>query len=230
MPQPTAIVDIKTLGPDPDHHPMWQIVVIHRADPYDPATDSIHWWQIRPSEQSLHNADSHTVEHSGYHAQMRVPRETSTVSFLAPAGPTRIEPADLDKEILALLDGAELIGATPNFDARFLRARLNAAPWNPRTLDITTLAAGFLLGKAHAYTGREPFWGTPPDYYASTRYLVEGRLPHRLSQGTGVRPPRPEPNRSALGNALWARRLHDRITLPPTLYAATHPSPVFADR
>ncbi|MFB7896125.1 hypothetical protein ACFC1B_07320 [Streptomyces xiamenensis] len=221
MPRPTVIADIKTLGPHPQRHAIWEIALVRRENPTDPATDTFHWWQQRPSDQEHSRADTSTLEAALYHQRMRVPPDAQAVDVLIQGGPSPIEPQLLNQAVATLLNGVELIGSTPHFDPRFLQARLNGTPWHRET-DIATLAGGFLLGLAYAHS-RPPAWTSTPDHYSPTHIAVDDWHLPTIASHLGVPPPAPSAAHTGLGNITWARRVIDRITLPPTLYDTTHP-------
>lgn len=98
--------------------------------------------------------------------------------------------------ITSVLSGTVIIGSNPGFDERFLRKLLWAggAQWHYRPYDIVQLAAA-RIGLEHA--GPLP-WSS-----------------YAMSRAVGVEPPDKDAAHTALGDARWARDVHDaafRIT------------------
>lgn len=140
-----VFVDTETTGLDSGRHEIWELAAIVRGDD----GDREYAWQIRPS---LKTADP---------AGLRVGRycERCTITGQpVDAAVTLAHPEHRDswsgwghhvaEQLAPLLDGATLVGAVPDFDARFLtrflRTHEQAATWHYHLVDVETLAAGAL--------------------------------------------------------------------------------------
>jgi hypothetical protein len=108
-----AFLDTETLGLDPTRNSVWEIAYAIDAGP------------IR----------SAVVPHATVHADPEA---------LAMAGDrrTHVRPdaAEWEAQARRHLAGATIVGANPAFDAAFLRARWDDAPWHYRLLDIEAYA------------------------------------------------------------------------------------------
>ncbi|MBH0244568.1 hypothetical protein I3W98_19500, partial [Streptomyces cavourensis] len=69
-------------------------------------------------------------------------------------------------------------------------------PWHYRTIDVATLAAGFM-------------WAQEPELMAKDTKPISSRW---LSRQVGVEPPGEDVAHTALGDARWARDVYDAIT------------------
>lgn len=153
-----VFLDTETTGLA-DQCEIWEIGLIIREHPA--LRDEEHAWQIRP--------DLATAEPTG----LRIGRYYERMGglFYGSVGEARIT-TDPDDDILThadrqtdartvaakvahMLDGATIVGAVPDFDARhltrFLRARGQAGTWHYHLVDVETFAAGRL--------GQAPPWG-----------------------------------------------------------------------
>lgn len=188
---PVAFVDTETTGLTLDAH-IWEVAIIRR-DPGLPDVP-LHLFV----EHDLQKAaklpekfrDDHDARYQPDHAVG--PRDAARLIHRA------LSPSP---------DGVRchVVGAVPNFDTerlgRLLLAHGLDAPWHYHLIDIENLAVGYLAGRHDAsYIGRRRPLPVP--------------LPWRsddLSQAVGVKPPT-EARHTAMGDALWARDLYDRIT------------------
>lgn len=202
-PRILAFGDCETTGLDPFLHDPWEIAVILRHDGHDDE----HIFRIEPD---LTNADPEALRMNRYYERTSDPAWKWD------------DREDAARRLHTLLDGAVLIGSNPAFDAEMLTHLLGRyfdqpRPWHYRTIDVVTLAAGSLYGRAaeHALRGVGAWFpriaqalGWPWRSYDVSR-LVE------------VEPPAPDVGHTALPDARWVRDLWDRITVPGVVHAAT---------
>ncbi len=101
--------------------------------------------------------------------------------------------------------GARVFGVVPSFDTGCLEALLErhdrAPRWHYQPWDIAVLATGYLIA----------------------RQIPVQRSAEATSRACGVATPGPHERHTALGDARWVRRLHDRI-----FAEATYPQPCVA--
>lgn len=199
---PVAVVDAETTGLSADKHSMWELALIHRtAD----GIETEHLWQIKLSKWELEEADPKAMEINRFHERYALPDNNAyqVGEMLHSCGtPHPITRDQLRDTLTELLTGAVLVGSNPAFDAGFLRVFLDAAPWHYRTIDVATLAAGYVHGLA-----------------ASTQFPGTGEsvapLPFKsydMSRAVGVEPPAKDVAHTALGDAAWARDVFDAVT------------------
>lgn len=188
-----AFVDTETTGLNPDTHEVWELAIIKRVPTGDRSTDVEVVYQIRPD---LVLADDKALEIGRFHDRFRAPPPTKC----AIVDGENVEPISVDSlryQVSRLLQGATMVGSNPAFDATFIRKLLGrpaTVPWNYRTMDVATLAAGFLVGRG------TPHW---------TRSLpLSSRL---MSEAVGVAPPPPGVAHAALADARWARDVWDAV-------------------
>ncbi|MFG3046315.1 hypothetical protein ACGFZR_15465 [Streptomyces sp. NPDC048241] len=192
-----AFVDTETLGLDPTTHAMWELAVILRTN----GADTEHLWQIRPSKYDLDEAEPKALEINRYHERMILPDDHQAASMNHACGqPHPIRGHALREVLSELLADVILVGSNPSFDAAFLREFLSASPWHYRTIDIATLAAGYVHGYDLSAGEQSPELRKHP---WSSR---------RLSQAVGVEPPGDGVAHTAFGDARWARDVFDAVT------------------
>jgi DNA polymerase III epsilon subunit-like protein len=199
-----AFVDTESTGLDPFLHDPWEIAVVLRVD----GADEEHVFRIEPD---LTNADPEALRINRYHERTSAPdwvwddRQTAA------------------RHLHDLLDGAVLIGSNPAFDAEMLTHLLGRyfdqpRPWHYRTVDVVTLAAGSLYGRAADRARRRlaPWWLTQ-----ITAVLGWPWRSYDVSRLVEVDPPAPDVGHTALPDARWVRDMWDRITVPGAPLAAT---------
>lgn len=193
-----VFIDTETTSLRPDRR-AWEIGLIVR-DPGKP--DAEHHWFIDWNELDLGNADPFALKIGQFYER----HPQSIESLFAPQDPwegggRRVDCYD-EKIALFFVEeltrGAHLVGAVPNFDAEVLATRMRAhgiAPsWHYHLIDVEALAVGCLYG------GDADVWvGLPWD---STW----------LTHALGLDPVPEEERHTAMGDARWARAIHDRVT------------------
>ncbi|MFE9812355.1 hypothetical protein [Streptomyces sp. NPDC005548] len=196
-----CFVDTETTGLNPDVHDVWEIAIIKRC-PGGP--DWEHHWQIRPTELHLaQSADPKALEIGRYYQRMALPNGCHYAQLPPDGTPVPVTRTELLETVTYLLKNSVMVGSNPAFDAAFLNRLLDASPWHYRTVDIATLAAGYVQGLADATQYPD---GTPT---AQLPYSSRG-----LSTAVGVEPPGPDTAHTALGDARWARDVYDAVTKP----------------
>jgi DNA polymerase III epsilon subunit-like protein len=199
-----AFLDTETTGLDPFLHDAWEIAVVLRVD----GQDEEHTFRIQPD---LTNATAEALRINRYHERVSDPawvwddRETAA------------------RQLYALLDGAVLVGSNVAFDAEMLTHLLGRyfdqpRPWHYRTVDIVTLAVGSLYGRAAEWTRKD----CDATWFSKVAKAVGWPWhTHDVSRLVEVEPPAENIRHTALGDALWARDVHDAVTVPHAFFAAT---------
>ncbi|MFF1297973.1 MULTISPECIES: exonuclease domain-containing protein [unclassified Streptomyces] len=202
-PRVLAFGDVESTGLDPFLHDPWEVAVVLRVD----GRDEEHVFRIEPD---LTNADPESLRINRYFERTSAPgwkwddRETAA------------------RHLYELLDGAVLIGSNPAFDAEMLTHLLgryfdNPRPWHYRTIDVVTLAAGSLYGRAAERARR----GVGAWFPRITAALGWPWRSYDVSRLVEVEPPAPDVGHTALPDARWVRDLWDRLTVPWAVRAAT---------
>jgi hypothetical protein len=114
---------------------------------------------------------------------------------------TSVSPQFAASEIAGFMGGkAHVVGAVPNFDteriALLLRRFGHVPSWHHHLIDVENLAVGYI-------------YGSVPDGQTAT-VLLPWDSDH-LSRRIGVTPPT-ETRHTAMGDALWAMAIYDRVT------------------
>ncbi|MEU4170989.1 hypothetical protein AB0F46_29430 [Streptomyces sp. NPDC026665] len=195
IPYPIAFIDTETTHLSAEIGEAWEVAVILREDG-DPFTDTEYAWQIRPD---LTTADPEALSIGRYEERFAV-RDGAEAAFTGygAVDPVPMSRAEVVEAIVRVLRGAVLVGSNPAFDERFLRklVGLGGAQWHYRPYDIVQLAAVKLGVQA---AGPLP-WRT-----------------HVLSRAVGVEPPAKNVAHTALGDARWARDVHDAVMVKAQL-------------
>ncbi|MGX1515040.1 3'-5' exonuclease [Streptomyces collinus] len=202
-PKIVAFVDTETTGLDPFLHDPWEIAVILRVD----GQDEEHVLRIRPD---ISNADP---------AALDINRYFERVSAADWVWDDREAAA---RRLHALLDGAVIVGSNPAFDAEMITHLLGRyfdqpRPWHYRTIDVVTLAAGSLYGRAAERARR----GVAAWFPRIATALGWPWRSYDTSRLVGIDPPTPEAGHTALPDARWVRDLWDQITVPTAPFAAS---------
>jgi DNA polymerase III epsilon subunit-like protein len=141
-----VFLDTETTGLDSDRHEIWEIGAIVRTDD---GGDDMEWaWQIRPL---MTTADPTGLRIGRYYERIEVGANLPGSARLTASPPNLdrglwLEAREVAQDLAPLLDGAILVGAVPDFDARFLtrflREHHQAPTWHYHLVDVETLAAG----------------------------------------------------------------------------------------
>lgn len=149
-----VFLDTETTGLDSDRHEIWEIGAIMRTDD----GDREYAWQIRPS---LKTADPTGLRIGRFYERSKNYNHPVGSAVILAHPEVLVNTSErwsgteeVAEELAVMLDGATLVGAVPDFDARFLTRFLrkwNQAPtWHYHLVDVETLAAGALH--------RAPLW------------------------------------------------------------------------
>lgn len=181
------IVDSETTGLDETRHEIWELAILDREDGRE------HLWRMKPD---LVKADPQAL------AVGRFYERTASDMCGGCVSPDRAydlmnwtrrdpyewsAPGALAAAIAPLLDGATIIGATPDFDTRFLRAFLNrhghAATWHYRIRDIGSMAHGYLRRAPGLYHGELPPMDAGTDNFAAALGVDTGKFERHSALG-----------------------------------------------
>ena len=183
MTAPIVFLDTETTGLSLTDH-IWEFAAIRREGDGSP-------------DYPLHLFIEHDPEKA---AQLPEPFRRDLEARFDPD--VAIAPRDAARLIAHMLrpgangEKAHVVGAVPNFDTERLAILLAAhdlAPcWHYHLIDVENLAVGFALGRG---------WATPELPWDSDQ----------LSRIVGIEPPTDD-RHTAMGDALWARDIYDRMT------------------
>lgn len=180
-----VFLDTETTGLDPAIEEVFEIAVI------DGETGSEFEFHVEPMPEVIAAMHPKAAEVNRYHERTSAPdwwwgSPHATADRLA-----------------KLLVGAHIVGAVPDFDARFLtafyqRLQYPVPRWHYHLIDIENLAYGWLL--------REPFTAQERNTLASLPWDSDA-----LSQMCGVVPVPEDERHTALGDARWVARWWNRL-------------------
>lgn len=197
-PAPLAFIDVETTSLDPTLGEVWEVAAVIR--PGDRPTFkgmTKHRWLL---PASLQGADPIALNVGGFH--QRHPRgnafDIETVADIVEAGqpyPTHLH--DFAREFARLTHGCHLVGAVVSFDEkrleRLLRSQNVMPSWHYHLIDVEALAVGW-LSRGAGYKVAEPPWKSD-----------------QITEAIGVKMPSKDERHTALGDALWAMRLYDKV-------------------
>lgn len=190
-----AFVDTETTGLDPRQHDVWEIAVIRRED----GIEVERLWQIRPN---LETADPEALDINRYAERFAVPDGWDAIEVMD-GPPMRLTLNEMLFDFQDFIAGCVMVGSNPAFDDAFLKKLLWASGrkigWHYRTIDVATLAAGFL-------------WSCEPELMGRDTKPLSSRW---LSRQMGIRPPGKD-GHQAMVDARWARDLYDMVCSSPS--------------
>ncbi|MGW0869918.1 3'-5' exonuclease [Streptomyces sp. NPDC002740] len=187
---PIAFVDCETTHLDAEIGDAWEVAVILRAEKDGRLTDTEHVWQFAIDRTA---ADPEALR-IGRFRERHLVDPTWGAAWTGPGPVLPCSRESAVEAIVTVLRGAVIVGSNPGFDDRFLRKLLGpgSAQWHYRPYDIVQLAA--------AKIGAQQAGPLPWSSYA-------------LSRAVGVEPPTAEAAHTALGDARWARDVHDAVMI-----------------
>ena len=181
---PIYAVDTETTGLDDQTCDLFEIAVvdIRCAAPWALTPGLQKVWRVQPSTDALLEMHPKAAEVNRYWQRIDEPDWTWD------------DPQTARDEIRGLLDGAHVVGAVPDFDARFItewyrRAGETPPRWHYHLIDVETLIVGY-IGHALPTLRLELPWNSDD-----------------LSRYVGIEPPDDEHRHTALADAIWAARV-----------------------
>lgn len=195
-----AFIDTETLGLDPDRHPVWEAALILTDTD---KSESLYrgTWQIKLTEKQIADGDQVGMNICRFHERYGEGCMVDAASFVEVF-------ADLTAE-------AHLVGAVVSFDEERLRrlclAHGRVPKWHYHLIDVEALAFGYLHGRARMNAAL----AHPGSSAASPLPEVARALPWRsddLSAAIGVETVPPGERHTAMADALWAKRIYDKVT------------------
>jgi len=180
-----VFLDTETTGLDPATEELFEVAVI------DGQTGEEHLFHLEPMPEVVAAMHPKAVEVNRYHERTSAPNWTWD------------SPHRTADRLERILTGAHVVGAVPDFDARFLTAFYKSLGypvprWHYHLIDIENVAYGWLLQQPLTAQERNVLATLPLDSDA-------------LSKMCGV-PPVPDDERhTALGDARWVARWWNRL-------------------
>ena len=189
-------LDTETTGLDPDTEDVFEVAAVDLASGHEDV------WRVPPRDEVVAAMHPKAAEVNQYHYRTSV------------AGWVWDDVDDALDDIFLWLDGAHIVGAVPDFDARhlaslFRRFGMEPPRWHYHLIDVEAMAVGWLHGCA-AGISRES-----GDEVVGVAPSVVDDLPWRsddLSRWCGVEPPSDDERHTALGDARWVARLYRHLT------------------
>lgn len=180
-----VFLDTETTGLDPSTEEVFEIAAI------DGNTGEEFVFHVEPMPEVVERMHPKAADVNHYHARTTEP------------GWTWDSPHRVADRLAEILHGAHIVGAVPDFDARFLTAfygRLGypVPRWHYHLIDIENLAYGWLL--------REPLTAQERSTLASLPWDSDA-----LTQMCGLDPVPEDERHTALGDARWVMRWWNRL-------------------
>ena len=185
-------LDTETTGLDPTTEDVFEVAAI------DLDTGAENVWRIEPRPRVVEEMHPKAAEKNRYHERIADPNWTWDAprarfdSLTGAVGTTLAGIRDM-------LDGAHIVGAVPDFDARHLTSlyrRFGVEPprWHYHLIDVEAMAVGWLHGQ-----------------FSDPNITLPWRSDD-LSRACGVEPPSEDERHTALGDARWAARWYRTLT------------------
>lgn len=170
-----VFLDTECTGLDPETERIFEIAVI-----WDGA-EAV--WHLRPPDEVIARMHPKAREVNRYHERTQDPLwkwDDQSLALL---------------DLARVLEGRHIVGAVPDFDARFLKEAydyfgLEVPRWHYHLIDVEARAVGWLAAQG-----------------------IEIPLPWNsddLSRACGVEPPQGDDRHTALADARWAKALYER--------------------
>ena len=192
-----AFIDTETLGLDPDRHAIWEVALVLTEPGLPPRQET---WQIKLTEAQIAAGDPVGMDICRFSDRYGTMPMTDVARFV--------------EVFVDLTAGAHLVGAVVSFDEERLRrlclSHGRVPKWHYHLIDVEALAVGYLHGRARANAEL----ARPGSSAHSPLPEVARVLPWRsddLSAALGVEAVSPEERHTAMGDALWAKRIYDRV-------------------
>lgn len=206
-----VFLDTETTGLDSNRHEIWELAFIL----VDDGPPEEYAWQF---PVSLDTADPTALRFNRFYERRwpmmgimndnpgLVTRSRSVKGKWVSGNPVSYHIGTVAK----LLDQAHIVGAVPNFDepflAQLLRKHGHAPTWHYHLIDIESMAVGWLYGRFNL-AATKPGSLTPETLPPDLPWKSD-----ELSRLCGVEPPSDEERHTALGDAWWVYRWHQKLT------------------
>ncbi len=223
-----VFVDVESTSLDVRFGDLWEIATIVRDSNQPQYGDQESWWQVRPD---LRLADPKSLQVSRYYERAVVSsRPVGHGVFLATEDWTDDDPyghsvkkgttittstsGDIASTLARQFNGATIVANNPRFDwgfiEKFLRRNGQLLTASHRTIDIRTLAIGYVTGRLHGRVLAEEFAHTPEAIPHLADWL-EGVSDYVDWQALGVPRQKSEDQHTALGDTRLNRDVYDAV-------------------
>lgn len=179
-------LDVESTGLNPRIHVPWELAIVE-------PDGTEHVWCWRPSDYWMTDAEPEALDIGRFRER-------------APLASNHADERAAAEQIAELLEGNVVVGSNPHFDVSMLTAWLGNHghdwPAHYRPVCAITMAAGWLRG-SNSIMNHDGFgW----------ELLEAPWRSYDISRACGVEPPAGDESHTALGDALWVKRLYEHIT------------------